>query len=153
MLVMKPGKNDPCWCRSGKKYKKCHMNFDKLRSDVRLDRERRDCAEKWNNSSRALSEQNAYAWMADKLVKSERLRIFDIGCGNGNGLVEICRAASNNGVPRIVSIDENYACLAKAKEALMAEGIKTSLARRLQRWVPTGLHPSLALVLKRGERV
>ena len=24
----KPGKNDPCWCGSGKKYKKCHIDFD-----------------------------------------------------------------------------------------------------------------------------
>ena len=21
---VKPGRNDPCWCGSGKKYKKCH---------------------------------------------------------------------------------------------------------------------------------
>ena len=24
----KPGRNDPCWCGSGKKYKKCHTDFD-----------------------------------------------------------------------------------------------------------------------------
>lgn len=24
-----PGRNDPCWCGSGKKYKKCHMDFDR----------------------------------------------------------------------------------------------------------------------------
>ena len=24
----KPGPNDPCWCGSGKKYKKCHMMED-----------------------------------------------------------------------------------------------------------------------------
>lgn len=24
----KPGRNDECWCRSGKKYKKCHIDFD-----------------------------------------------------------------------------------------------------------------------------
>jgi SEC-C motif/Protein of unknown function (DUF2384) len=24
----KPGRNDPCWCGSGKKYKKCHMTSD-----------------------------------------------------------------------------------------------------------------------------
>lgn len=24
----KPGRNDPCWCASGKKYKKCHIDFD-----------------------------------------------------------------------------------------------------------------------------
>ena len=22
------GRNDPCWCGSGKKYKKCHLNQD-----------------------------------------------------------------------------------------------------------------------------
>jgi len=25
-----PGKNDPCWCGSGTKYKKCHLLKDKL---------------------------------------------------------------------------------------------------------------------------
>ncbi len=24
----KPGRNDPCWCGSGKKYKKCHIDFE-----------------------------------------------------------------------------------------------------------------------------
>jgi hypothetical protein len=24
----KPGRNDPCWCGSGKKYKKCHLDQD-----------------------------------------------------------------------------------------------------------------------------
>jgi len=24
----KPGRNDPCWCGSGKKYKKCHSAED-----------------------------------------------------------------------------------------------------------------------------
>ena len=23
-----PGRNDACWCGSGKKYKKCHSSFD-----------------------------------------------------------------------------------------------------------------------------
>ena len=27
-FVMKIGRNDPCWCRSGLKYKKCHEAFD-----------------------------------------------------------------------------------------------------------------------------
>lgn len=26
----KPGRNDPCWCGSGKKYKKCHIDFDEI---------------------------------------------------------------------------------------------------------------------------
>jgi len=24
----RPGRNDPCWCGSGKKYKKCHLSED-----------------------------------------------------------------------------------------------------------------------------
>ncbi|MEN2997730.1 MAG: SEC-C metal-binding domain-containing protein [Brevinematia bacterium] len=31
--VKRPGPNDPCWCGSGKKYKKCHMDSDKY-SDI-----------------------------------------------------------------------------------------------------------------------
>ena len=27
--MLKIGRNDPCWCGSGKKYKKCHIDFDR----------------------------------------------------------------------------------------------------------------------------
>jgi uncharacterized protein YecA (UPF0149 family) len=27
--VNKVGRNDPCWCKSGKKYKNCHYLWDK----------------------------------------------------------------------------------------------------------------------------
>ena len=27
------GRNDPCWCQSGKKYKKCHLNRDRQQKD------------------------------------------------------------------------------------------------------------------------
>ena len=26
--MIKLGRNDKCWCGSGRKYKQCHMNFD-----------------------------------------------------------------------------------------------------------------------------
>ena len=26
--LQSPGRNDECWCGSGKKYKKCHLDFD-----------------------------------------------------------------------------------------------------------------------------
>jgi uncharacterized protein YchJ len=25
---VRPGRNEPCWCGSGKKYKKCHLDED-----------------------------------------------------------------------------------------------------------------------------
>ncbi len=28
----KPGRNDPCWCGSGAKYKKCHLPEDEKKS-------------------------------------------------------------------------------------------------------------------------
>lgn len=28
--MKRPGRNDPCWCNSGKKYKKCHLRSDDL---------------------------------------------------------------------------------------------------------------------------
>ena len=32
------GRNDPCWCGSGKKYKKCHMAEDKAAERQRVAR-------------------------------------------------------------------------------------------------------------------
>jgi preprotein translocase subunit SecA len=31
----KPGRNDPCWCGSGKKYKACHLHADQQLENVR----------------------------------------------------------------------------------------------------------------------
>ena len=32
---MKIGRNDPCWCGSGQKYKKCHFEFDERLEDLK----------------------------------------------------------------------------------------------------------------------
>ena len=34
---MKIGRNDPCWCGSGKKYKFCHEEFDRKVEKARLE--------------------------------------------------------------------------------------------------------------------
>lgn len=31
----KVGRNDPCWCGSGKKYKRCHLESD-LKKQIRI---------------------------------------------------------------------------------------------------------------------
>jgi len=31
----RPGRNDPCWCGSGKKYKRCHLPADKQQDQGR----------------------------------------------------------------------------------------------------------------------
>jgi hypothetical protein len=30
--AQKPGRNDTCWCGSGKKYKKCHLPEDEMKT-------------------------------------------------------------------------------------------------------------------------
>ena len=30
MLQNRPRRNAPCWCGSGRKYKKCHLNADQI---------------------------------------------------------------------------------------------------------------------------
>jgi hypothetical protein len=46
---VKPGRNDPCWCGSGKKYKKCHLTSDEEKERARREggreREREDTAD------------------------------------------------------------------------------------------------------------
>ncbi len=32
--MKKPGRNDACWCGSGKKYKKCHIDFDERIEEI-----------------------------------------------------------------------------------------------------------------------
>jgi len=46
-IFPKPGRNEPCWCDSGKKYKRCHESIDqetwravarlRIEADVTLD--------------------------------------------------------------------------------------------------------------------
>ena len=34
--MKRPGRNDLCWCGSGKKYKKCHIGFDDRIEEIEL---------------------------------------------------------------------------------------------------------------------
>lgn len=33
--AVKPGRNEPCWCGSGKKYKKCHLEEEEHKAAER----------------------------------------------------------------------------------------------------------------------
>jgi hypothetical protein len=35
------GRNDPCWCGSGKKYKKCHLDKDEKKAVKKYEQNRR----------------------------------------------------------------------------------------------------------------
>jgi uncharacterized protein YecA (UPF0149 family) len=32
VMAVRPGRNEPCWCGSAKKYKKCHLAEDEERA-------------------------------------------------------------------------------------------------------------------------
>lgn len=34
--ALKPGRNDACWCGSGRKYKKCHLQEDEKKQAKRF---------------------------------------------------------------------------------------------------------------------
>ena len=46
---MSLGRNDKCYCGSGKKYKKCHLNLDKLRNRMEKNNLRDKSEEKLKN--------------------------------------------------------------------------------------------------------
>jgi hypothetical protein len=50
----KPGRNDPCWCGSGKKYENCHPRHDaaaRTRLAELIERLRRDAPESYRDST------------------------------------------------------------------------------------------------------
>lgn len=36
MPEVRPGRNEPCWCGSGKKYKHCHLEIDEKKCSAVL---------------------------------------------------------------------------------------------------------------------
>ena len=36
MFFRRISRNDPCWCGSGKKYKKCHMEMDQKLNELKV---------------------------------------------------------------------------------------------------------------------
>jgi hypothetical protein len=55
----KPGRNDPCWCGSGKKYKKCHLAADEE-------------AERSGGDAKPAAEQSVHGRLYDKLLEATR---------------------------------------------------------------------------------
>jgi hypothetical protein len=91
-MAEKPGRNDPCWCGSGKKYKQCHLNAD--REAERERRELRTAAEYVMEDLLDFAQDERFAipfasaltryWNgfytienADEMSENEALRFFD----------------------------------------------------------------------------
>jgi ubiquinone/menaquinone biosynthesis C-methylase UbiE len=117
---MKTRPNDPCWCDSGQKYKKCHKAFDEAPEDQKYREAQKAYAAIWRNTSERQFNRGDYDWMASQLGAFDIQRVFDVGCGSGHGLLALTRSLSPEF--RIIAIDENLACLTIAKETLSNGG-------------------------------
>lgn len=131
---MKLGKNDLCHCGSGIKYKKCCMRKDtrivttKELAD-KLDNNYSQYIDRWINSSDYYRHNGNYDWMAEQLDGYKINKLFDIGCGNGNGLLSLLKKFPQI---QLVSIDENPLCLEEAKRRLESHGYSVELIERRQ---------------------
>ena len=126
--VVKRGRNEPCWCGSGRKYKQCHRLFDEAPVERKYNVAQEIYAKLWNASSQQHFESGVYRWLAEQLRALEPARILDIGCGTGHSLVAIHEVLGK--AVQVVAIDENLACLRRAKGVLAQYRVDCRLEKR-----------------------
>lgn len=85
-------------------------------------------ADHWIQNAGSFSKQGCYEWMAEQLDNIQPKRIFDIGCGTGQGLLALHRRFDCE----IVAIDENLQCLRQAHRLFRNDGIKVGLRFRFK---------------------
>ena len=125
---MTSGRNAPCWCGSGRKYKHCHRFYDEVPASKKYRAAQDIYAKLWDATSRQHFEAGIYHWLAKQLQPLGPSRILDIGCGTGQALVAIHEVFAE-GV-EVVAIDENLACLKRAKSVLARHDVDCRLERR-----------------------
>lgn len=83
----------------------------------------RSYAKRWEKSSDLIRKRKGYVWMAD-FVKGHD-KILEIGCGNGNGTLELAKKGH-----KIVCIEENINCIKMASKKLQQYNINYKSIRR-----------------------
>ncbi len=133
-----PGPYDPCYCRSGRKYKFCHYPIDSAPAADRRELSQKMYIALWERSANYFGDQGCYKWMGSILAKYLPNLVLDIGCGNGDGIVAIKQACPSS---RIISCDDNAYCLQTTQDRIKAMGLNVELIRRLrQRSAGDGYH-------------
>jgi len=137
------GRNDPCWCGSGVKYKHCHQPIDESRGLQRLEASRQLYVKQWKTNSSSFSEQGCYDWMAAQLDGIKPKRIFDVGCGLGVGLLELCQRFNPE---RVVSIDENRNCIQSSELLFRSKGFDCDALLRMPSEAPADRVHALTII-------
>ena len=84
--MSKPGRNDPCYCGSGKKYKQCHLQID--------------AAQEHENSANRPRRPAFYAWNCLDFARDERF-VADFEQGIALLLEQLLRCANTRRDERV----------------------------------------------------
>jgi SAM-dependent methyltransferase len=112
-----PGRNDPCWCDSGRKYKQCHLRIDEASGIAKYAAAQAVYAVNWQATAERHYQARLYHWLAEQLQLFNVRRVLDIGCGSGHGLLGQLDTLGAD--VKIVAIDENRECLQVTKGTLV----------------------------------
>jgi SAM-dependent methyltransferase len=135
---LKLSPNDPCWCGSQRKHKKCHKAYDEATGPRKYEESQKFYASTWEVTSRLQHDRGDYDWMAQQLKPYEVRRLFDVGCGSGLGLRALLAQLPQ--LERIIAIDENIHCLRIAQNTLAAAGPAPELIDRIEvEYFPEGI--------------
>jgi SAM-dependent methyltransferase len=127
---MARGRNEDCWCESGRKYKHCHYSIDIASDEKKYSASQAIYAQNWKTTSEFHFKSGVYHWLAGQVAERKPKRILDIGCGSGHGLIALREVLGPD--IEIVAIDENRACLRAAREALrQKQGIDAEVVTRM----------------------
>lgn len=127
----KLGRNDVCWCGSGRKYKHCHLKIDQSQlPEEKYAAAQLVYANNWLHTADHHHKSGVYHWMAECLLPYSPKRILDIGCGSGHGLLALFEILPY--IDELVSIDENGACIDIAIATLRSADIDPNVVRRLK---------------------
>ena len=98
------GRNEDCWCGSGRKYKHCHYQIDMAAEHQKYAAAQDVYARNWVGTAQHNYEDDVYHWFAEALAGYSPKRILDVGCGSGHGLVALREVLGPD--TQIVALDE-----------------------------------------------
>ena len=106
---MVPGRNDPCHCGSGRKYKHCHGPIDEAPEQSKYAAAQAIYAVNWRSTAEHHYRSGNYHWLAEQLKPFAVKRLLDVGCGSGHGLLGMIETLDPP--IRAIALDENLDCL------------------------------------------
>src|SRR5471030_342324 len=93
---------------------------------MNADTEKRTYHHNWVGNAENYAAQGCYELMAAQFDELKPKRVFDVGCGTGEGLLALRRRFGCH----LLSIDENAYCLRHTARLLRSNGAKVQMKER-----------------------